>query len=48
MEKEIKRLLNNYYGTVRSDDHKEEIVAFIETYRFELISILTQAVDEGD
>jgi hypothetical protein len=40
MEEKLKKLLDDYYGDHRNDDHKEEIIAFIESNQLEIFDIL--------
>ena len=39
MNESLKKLLDDYYGDRRSDDHKEEIIDFITNYCDKVVEI---------
>jgi hypothetical protein len=46
MKEKLKKLLDDYYGDCRSDDHKEEIIAFINDQSYYIAKIISEEGEE--
>lgn len=46
MEEKLKELLDEYYGDCRNDDHKQEIIDFIVSNYYRIVTIYKQSNNE--
>jgi len=44
MNEELKKLLDEYYGDCRNDDHKQEIIDFITAQAYYIAKIIKESV----